>query len=115
MKNRLRNGWVFIDVLVGIMLVVILAAILSTAAGMERRSIRHLDDSRAACHLAESALLSMSGGKPLAAGAPVSVRELRGSPQIDGMKWIEVQAKVNGCAASLVGCVPENAARPAGD
>ena len=59
-----RRGFVFIDVLMGMIIVSILGAILGGAAAMHQRSLKHLDATHCASHLAESALLSMQSGQP---------------------------------------------------
>jgi hypothetical protein len=109
MKRLPRRGWVFMDVLVGMLLVGMLGGILGAAAAMQQRSIKHLDDIRAAYRLAESALLSISSGQPTPAGQSVRVRKLQNSPRASGMDWVEAQASVRGCTARLVGLVPAGA------
>lgn len=113
---RLRRGWVLLDVLMGMMLVSMLGAILGAAAAMHQRGLKHLDDTRAASHLAESALLSMQSGQtPRAVGEQsLSIHELP-SADVPGMTWVEVRATMHGQSASLVGLVPRNTIPPGGD
>jgi Tfp pilus assembly protein PilX len=106
MKHLPPRGFVFMDVLVGMLLVGMLGAMLGAAAAMEQRSIKHLDDTRAAYRMAEMALLSMSSGQSIPAGQSLHVRKLQNSAQVNGMNWVEVQASVHGCTSSLVGLVP---------
>lgn len=106
MRPGPRDGWVFIDVVVGMTLVAMLGAMLGVAATMQQRSMKRLDDTRAAYRLAEAAMLSMSGGHPMAVGSSLSVRKMQDSPRVPGMDWIEIRATVNGSAARLVGLVP---------
>ncbi|HEX4055649.1 MAG TPA: type II secretion system protein [Tepidisphaeraceae bacterium] len=113
---RIRRGFVFIDVLMGMIIVSILGAILGGAAAMHQRSLKHLDATRAASHLAESALLSMQSGQPPRAAEKKSlaIHELS-SADVPGMSWVEVRATVHGRSASLVGLVPRNTIPPSGD
>ncbi len=67
---RTRNGWVFMDIMMGMIIVALLATILGAAAAMNQRGLQHLNDSRAAARQAESALLTMqSNQKPAADSA----------------------------------------------
>jgi type II secretory pathway pseudopilin PulG len=112
-----RRGWVFLDVVMGIMIVAILAAILGFAAATHQRGLKHLADSRSATRLAESALISMQSGQSPSIPANVegkpstsnlAFHELPASPDVPGNVWIELDAAVNGRQASLVGLVPRN-------
>jgi hypothetical protein len=109
---RARNGWVFLDVVMGIILVSLIAAILGAAADFHQRALRHLADSRAAARLAESALLSMQSGQtpPSYNDASLAFHRLSVSSDSPGNKtWVRVEAAVGGRRASLVGLVPQNA------
>ena len=108
---RARNGWVFLDVVMGIILVSFIAAILGAAADFHQRALRHLADSRAAVRLAESALLSMQSGQtpPSYGDASLTFHRLSGSSDSPGKTWVRVEAAVGGRRASLVGLVPQNA------
>jgi type II secretory pathway pseudopilin PulG len=106
---RVRRGWVFLDVLVGMMIVAVLGAMIGAAGAAHQRALKHLDDARAATHLAESALLSMQSGQKPVAGSELAVRELPSPADLAGMSWVEVRASVHGKSASLVGLVPRDA------
>jgi type II secretory pathway pseudopilin PulG len=107
---RHSRGWVFLDVVMAIMIVAILAAILGFAAASHQRGLKHLADSRSATRLAESALISMQSGQSpsIPANSNLAFHELPVSPEFPGKVWIEVDAAVNGRQASLVGLVPRN-------
>jgi type II secretory pathway pseudopilin PulG len=100
---RFRRGWVFIDVVMAMILVSIIAAILGAAADWHQRALRHLTNSRAATRLAESAILSMQSGQtPSNRGeAGLTFHKLSASSDIPGKIWVEVEA--------TVGIVPQNA------
>jgi len=110
---RHRRGWVFVDVLMGMILITLIAAMLAAAAGWQQRALLHLADARAAGRTAESALLSMQSGRALAPGSKVHVRRLADPSNIPGEIWVQVDADQGGRAATLVGLVPQNAV-PAG-
>jgi type II secretory pathway pseudopilin PulG len=103
---RRRCGWVFIDVLMGIILVSIIAVMLGLAAGWHQRALKHLADSRSATRLAESALLSMETGQ-ITGDAGLTIHRLSTPPQVPGKAWVEVDATVGNCRASLIGLVPQ--------
>jgi len=106
---RFRHGWVFLDVLMGMIIVAFLGAILAATAAMHQRGMRHLQDSRTATRLAESALLNMQcHQKPTVGnGGELSFQKLPGS-QVRDMFWVEVRATVHNRTASLIGLVPQN-------
>ncbi|MGD0464046.1 MAG: type II secretion system protein [Tepidisphaeraceae bacterium] len=106
---RARRGWVLLDVLMGMIIVAILGAILGGAAAMHQRGMLHLQDSRTANRLAESALLSMkSHQSPTASsGGELFFQKLPDS-QVPGMSWVEVRAAVHNRTASLIGLVPQD-------
>jgi len=110
---RHRRGWVFVDVLMGMILITLIAAMLAAAAGWQQRALRHLADARAATRTAESALLAMQSGRALAPNAGVHVLRLLTVSNVPGEIWVQVDADQNGRAATLVGLVPQNAL-PAG-
>jgi type II secretory pathway pseudopilin PulG len=110
---RTRQGWVLLDVLMGMIIVSILGALLGAAAAMHDRAAHHLDDTRAAMRQAESALLTMQSNqippeKPTVGnGGFLTVKKLPAQSQTPGMTWIEVRATVHARTATLVGLVPE--------
>jgi len=112
---RARHGWVFLDVLMGMIIVALLGAILGGGAAMHERARQHLQDTRTAMRQAESALLSMqSHQKPTLGNGELSFQKLPDSPQVPGMTWIEVRATVHNRVASVIGLVPETTI-PAGE
>jgi|ERR1700678_2331059 hypothetical protein len=107
---RARRGWVFIDVVMAMILVSLIAAMLGAAADWHQRALRHLADSRSATRLAESAILSMQSGQtpPASGDAALTIHKLSNSSDIPGKTWVEVDATVGKRHASLVGLVPPN-------
>jgi len=107
---RARNGWVFADVLMGIILVSIIAAMLGAAADWHQRALRHLADARSATRLAESALIFMQSGQTptVDRDSGLTFHKLSASSEISGKAWVSVEATVGNRRASLVGLVPQN-------
>jgi hypothetical protein len=99
------QGWVFLDVLVGLLILSIIGLTLGAGAAWHQRALGHLADTRAASRLAESALTSLQAGQHLSTSG-VHYHALAGKQQISGMSWIEVSATFNGRSATLVGLVP---------
>jgi type II secretory pathway pseudopilin PulG len=106
---RRRRGWVFMDVVMALILISLIAMMLAIAAGWNRRALDHLSDSRAAARLAESSLISLQSGQAPASGAPITFRKLSASTEIPGHAWVEVDAAVKKHHATLVGLVPQAA------
>jgi type II secretory pathway pseudopilin PulG len=108
---RSRRGWVFIDVVMAIILVSIIAAMLSAAADWHQRALRHLTDSRSATRLAESAISSMQSGQTPSQGGDsgLTFHKLSASSDFPGKTWVQVEATVGNRRASLIGLVPQNA------
>ncbi len=107
---RIRRGWVFIDVVMAMILVSLIATMLGAAANWHQRALTHLSDSRSATRLAESAILSMQSGQALSqsADAALTIHKLSDSSDVPGKTWVEVDATVGNRRASLVGLVPQN-------
>jgi Tfp pilus assembly protein PilX len=107
---RARRGWVFIDVVMAMILVSLIAAMLGVAADWHQRALRHLADSRSATRLAESAILSMQSGEtPSQSGdAGVTISKLSDASDVPGKAWVRVEATVGNRRSSLVGLVPQN-------
>jgi type II secretory pathway pseudopilin PulG len=116
---RPRQGWILLDVLMGMIIVSILGTLLGAAAAMHDRAAHHLDDTRAATRQAESALLMMQSHqippekpteKPTVGnGGFLTVKKLPTPSQIPNTTWIEVRATVHTRTAALIGLVPQNA------
>jgi len=103
--SRRDRGWVFIDVLNGLIIVAILAAILGAAATARQRAMKRLSDSREAQRVAEAAIISMQAGQP--AGNGVVVRPLSTESPVEGKLWVQVEATVNHRQGEIVGLVPK--------
>jgi Tfp pilus assembly protein PilX len=107
---RSRQGWVLLDVLMGMIIISILGTLLGAAAAMHDRAAHHFDDTRAAMRQAESALLTMeSNNKPTVGnGGLLTVKKLPTQSQTPGLTWIEIRATVHTRTAALIGLVPES-------
>ena len=104
--TKCSRGWVFLDVVMALAIVAILAGILGSAAAARQRALHHLADSRAASRLAESVLISLQSAQPAPAGSIV-IREISTASPVPAEKWIEVQATVNNRQADIIGLVPK--------
>jgi hypothetical protein len=106
---RHRRGWVFLDVLMGMILISIIAATLGLAVGSYHRALMHLADLRSASTFAESALISLQTGET--SHVPLNVKlefhTLPAPPGIPGQTWVEVETTVGSRHATLVGLVPQ--------
>ena len=103
------------DVLMGIILVSIIAAMLSIAAGSHERAQRHLVDSRSAARLAESALFCMQSGQtpsPARGSPPKLSSRITMSPAKRGSKSRQ-QSEIS--MRTLVGLVPQEKRSPVVD
>jgi Tfp pilus assembly protein PilX len=107
---RAPRGWVFVDVVMAMILVSLIAAMLGAAANWHQRALTHLADSRSATRLAESAILSMQSGQtpPQSADATLTIHKLSDASDVPGKTWVEVDATVANRRASLIGLVPQN-------
>jgi hypothetical protein len=108
-----RPAWVFLDILIGILLISIIGVALSTGATWHNRALSHLADSRAATRLAESALISLQFGQH-PTDKTIHLVPLRQPTEIPGTTWLEVTATINGRSASLTGLVPTQSLSGAG-
>lgn len=108
---RRRSGWVFIDVLTGIILVGALALILAAGASRQERGERHIANTRAAARLAESTLISLQALQQpaLPRDARVVIRDLGPFADLPGMRWNEVRAEIGDQKVSIIGLVPKDA------
>ena len=103
---RQRPGWVFIDILMSLILIGLLATMLAAGANWHHRALTHLAESRAAFRLAESALISLQAAQPIDS-SKFTCRQLSPSPDLPAMTWVQVTATVNGRSATLTGLVPK--------
>jgi hypothetical protein len=107
-KRARHRGWVFLDVLSGLVIVAILAGTLGAAVASRERALHHLADTRAAQRLAEATLISLQSGEAAPTDG-IAVRDLADGSPSPQSKWVEVTATVNGRRAQIVGLVPRGA------
>jgi Tfp pilus assembly protein PilX len=108
-RSAKLRGWVFIDVLMGMILVSLIAVMLDLAVGWHNRALAHLADTRAATRLAESTLFSLESGQAPTPSEKINIRKLESQTTIPGKSWVEVEVAVNNHRASLIGLAPQNA------
>lgn len=105
MLSRFRKprGFVPIDVIMGIAIVLLLLVLTHTIA-MQRRATERLADTRAATALAERALIALQGGGvTLSESQRDGVVVTRLDDAADGDVWVEVRATVETGKATLLG------------
>jgi hypothetical protein len=94
------------DTVIGLLILAGLVIVAATAAGMQRKAARQMNDLRAATDLAESTLIDLHQGvvpAPPTFGQTVRVEPLNGGAAIPGYSWCRVIASVNGRTVSLLG------------
>jgi hypothetical protein len=110
---RRRGGWVFMDVLCALMVIAMLAGIAAVGIHQQSVALQRLENIRAASRLAEAVLLLMQSGEAppkSREGSSWSMKTMSDSSGVAGMKWVQVEAKVDRGAASLIGLAPQQRA-----
>ena len=113
MRTRRSNaGLIVMDVVIGIVIVTVLAAALTSLVYAQRRAITRLHDSREAMRLAERAMAELaSAGEAKIAGPRTTVKfalvEAADPPA--GWRWVKVQVTHGTGAAELTGLAPASA------
>ena len=97
-----RRGFMLIEVLAGIFLLLALAMALGASVALRARNAQHLSDQRAALAIAQQVLAE--GAAPADSPAQISIQ--RGDKRIGDRGWIDVNVTLNGRHASLSGLAP---------
>jgi hypothetical protein len=100
-----RRALVFADAVVGLALITVIAGLLAVAVNRHQAAMNQLANSRAASRLAQSALISLERGRPLPNDPRLAMRVLpspANGPPIEGTRWIEIRATVNGQTEQFV-------------
>jgi hypothetical protein len=110
-----RQGWVIIDITVGLILVTLTGVALAVAMQAQQKGLQGLADSRAAARVAESTLISLSAGEvaPPLHDATVLVELLPMADEPKDFAWVKVHASVNHRTAELTGRAPRAVAERA--
>jgi type II secretory pathway pseudopilin PulG len=106
---RRQRGYVLLDVVAGLSIVVLLTGVLTVSADRQQRATRRLDDQRKATALAERTLTNLQLGQPAPTdieGATVRLIASNGGSPPTGKRWIAVHTSVSGRSSDLVGLVP---------
>jgi type II secretory pathway pseudopilin PulG len=111
MKSRDRNfraAFIAFDVVMGIAILGIAAAVLISAVSSGNRAARQLASSRQAERAAEAALDSLQAGlPPPKSTATIRIEPCTGGASIPGHHWVQVIAAVDGQNGLLVGLIPD--------
>jgi len=100
-----RRGWVFIETVAAMALLAVLAGIFAVGINRQQMALLHLQQSRSAMRLAESAL-----NRRTFTDSGISARRLTtAATPPAGFAWIKVTAKLDGRTAELIGLVPTGA------
>src|SRR5437867_3753180 len=97
-----RRGFMTVDVIAGIMLLVALTTMLASATGLRARNAQHLADQRTALAIAQRTL--SEGKVPADSSARVAIHNT--GRRNGNRQWIEVSVLFNGRHASLIGLAP---------
>ncbi|CAN5465913.1 hypothetical protein BH09PLA1_BH09PLA1_16810 [soil metagenome] len=104
--KQFRRGFLLMDMMIGMVLLVVLATVLAVGVRSRQRGAMHLLESRAAIRSAEAALFELQAGanEPTPRrGVEVRVIDDRSGNAPAGHRWVRVEAYCNGRSASLVG------------
>lgn len=102
-----RRGFMTMDALAGLMLLVALATALAVAANMRARNAHLLSDQRKANNAAQEVLANLqSGGEAKSAHESVQISIQRAGKRVADREWVEVKVLREGRHASIVGLAP---------
>lgn len=112
--QRGRSGFLAMEMVIGLMLIVVLSTVLVVVATQHRRAADALAASRERVRLAEQVMTEMQAGRGRRAradqaahgGAEVAIRPVETSSPVAGYVWVEVKVTSRGHGASLTGLVP---------
>lgn len=108
-----RSGFIAFDVVMGMAILGIAAAVLISAVASGNRAAQQLAASRQACREAQTVLICLQAGQPAPkSNATIRIEPCTGGASIPGRHWVQVMATVDGQSGLLVGLVPD--APPAG-
>ena len=118
--RRSGGGYVLIDAIMALAIVLILLGVLTVAVARQRRGSERLADSRAAIRLAEETITALQTGAA-APTPPEGIKvQVRATPAPDkleapsGSTWVDVEVMYqNGRSSSLSGLVRADAAKGA--
>ena len=107
-SRHLRRGFIAFDVVVGIAILGIAAAVLVSAVSSGNRAARRLAASRQAARDAEAVIDALETGLlPPKSEATIHVEPCSGGAGVPGRHWVQVVATVDGQSRLLVGLVPD--------
>ena len=105
--TRAHRGYMIIDALAGLMLLVALATVLARTHHLQAGTDARVQSQRRALEDAQAVLMKLqasAGAKPTEIeGAKISIKHL--GSHASGGEWIEVRVEREGRSASLVGLV----------
>jgi len=110
-----RDGFVLLDLMTGLFLMAVLAAVLFVGVQTRAKAAARLAESRAAVRSAEAALGELQSGEknPLPrAGVAVRVIDEPSAPAPSGYRWVRVEATCARKTAELCGVVPAAGGQP---
>ena len=114
MKRRRQGIWIE-EVVMGLAILVALAAALTAAARAHSRGLQYLSDQRNAARVAETVLTSLQAGRELPSqveGVVYQVNDLKGAANVENLKWVEVNVRVDRTTANLIGLAPAPKEKP---
>jgi Tfp pilus assembly protein PilX len=102
---RRRRGFLMLDVVTGLLLLLVTLALLTNVAAHSRVAARRLADDRAAIRLAEATLLARNGRSPTTTDDRVDLMTLDAAAPVD-RQWASATATINGRHVEIIGLVP---------
>jgi type II secretory pathway pseudopilin PulG len=115
-RTHRPGGWFAADTIMGLAIVLILAALLATAVTRQRKGTERLAESRAAARVAEQIVTAMQSGAavpPAPQGMNIEIRKVEAPSQPSGMSWVDVRVNQNGRSSNVIGLVRAEAAAAA--
>jgi hypothetical protein len=113
--QRRRGGWVILDTVCGLLVLVTLTATVAASLIRQHNGERKLADTRAAMRLAEETATALQLGEApptLDENAAIEIAPLRPADGMPVKSWVRVRVTQNGRSASLIALVRADAIAP---
>jgi hypothetical protein len=114
-RTSRTSGFLTLDVLAGIFLLMALAITLAVSANLRQRSAQRLAEQRQALAVAQEVLVNLrSSGQSSTSDTAAQVSVERTGRRLADLEWVQVTVIREGRRASLLGLARAPATRPAG-
>jgi type II secretory pathway pseudopilin PulG len=105
-RQRRRRGFLLIDAVVAMGIILLLTLVLTVAVTRQQRTTAKLADTRDAVRLAEQTLTALQAGEPAPAppeGSVIDILPAGPVKEAAGLAWVTVRVTHHGRSATLVG------------